>query len=290
MHPAPSVIFFSTFSGLGFGLMAFLGLGLPDVTGWVAFTFWFIAYACSVGGLLASLFHLANPKNARKALSQWRSSWLSREGIAAIATLLTAAPYAIGRIFFDTAWQPLGYATAALALFTVFTTAMIYTQLRTVPRWNTPFTPALFLAYSLSGGALLAGQPIPAALLLLVTGALQIAYWWQGDAAERDPESTVETATGLGRIGATRLFEPPHQGDNYLLREMAYRIARKHAVKLRALALILGAALPAGLLLVFSATHLVALVAVLSHITGLLAARWLFFAEARHVQSLYYGL
>ncbi len=33
MHPAPSVIFFSTFSGLGFGLLVFLGLGMPATHG-----------------------------------------------------------------------------------------------------------------------------------------------------------------------------------------------------------------------------------------------------------------
>ena len=88
MHPAPSVIAFTTLSGLGFGLLAFLGLGLPPVTGWVSFVFFFLAYALAVGGLLASVAHLANPKNAIKAFSQWRSSWLSREGIAAVAALL----------------------------------------------------------------------------------------------------------------------------------------------------------------------------------------------------------
>lgn len=82
MHPAPpSVIIFTTLSGLGFGLFAFLGLGLPDVSGWVAFVFFAVAYALScAGGLVASTFHLGNPKNAIYAFSQWRSSWLSREG------------------------------------------------------------------------------------------------------------------------------------------------------------------------------------------------------------------
>ena len=84
MHPAPSVILFTTLSGLGFGLLAFLGLGLPPVTGWVAFVFFLLAYALAVGGLLASVGHLANPKNAIKAFREWRSSWLSREGVFAV--------------------------------------------------------------------------------------------------------------------------------------------------------------------------------------------------------------
>ena len=31
------------------------------------------------------------------------------------------------------------------------------------------------------------------------------------------------------------------------------------------------------------------IIALLSHIAGMLALRWLFFAEAEHVQALYYG-
>ena len=48
MHPAPSVILFTTLSGIGFGLLAFLGLGLPVVTGWLAFAFFAVAYLLAV--------------------------------------------------------------------------------------------------------------------------------------------------------------------------------------------------------------------------------------------------
>ena len=43
MHPAPSVIIFTSLTGLGFGLLVFLGLGLPDTSGVVAFVFVAIA-------------------------------------------------------------------------------------------------------------------------------------------------------------------------------------------------------------------------------------------------------
>lgn len=294
MHPAPSVIFFTAFSGLGFGLLAFLGLGLPDVTGWVAFAFFFIAYGLAVGGLLASVFHLANPKNAIKAFSQWRTSWLSREGIVAVAALLVLAPVALGRLVLDAPGQAgwvvaLGWIGALLSLGTVACTAMIYTHLRAVPRWNMALTPVLFLANALAGGALLAGQVRLAGVLMLVLGAVQLAVWIKGDRRFAEVGSTMETATGLGPIGRVRLLEPPHGGENYLLREMGYQVGRKHALKLRWIALGLMCALPALLLLVFPAGHLLALVAVLSHVAGLLAARWLFFAQAEHVQALFYG-
>ena len=93
MHPAPSVILFTTLSGLGFGLLIFLGLGMPNVTGLTALIFFAIAYGLAVGGLLASTFHLGHPERALKAFSQWRSSWLSREGICAVAALMVMAIY-----------------------------------------------------------------------------------------------------------------------------------------------------------------------------------------------------
>ena len=289
MHPAPSVIVFTAFSGLGFGLLAWLGIGLPNVAGWTAFFMYFIAYGLAVGGLLSSVFHLANPKNAVKAFSQWRSSWLSREGILAVLTLLTMAPFAIGQIFFGTTLQPLGGLGALLAMITVFTTSMIYTQLKTVPRWNTPLTPLLFLLYALAGGGLLAGQVRAAAALLVALGALQVIAWMQGDAKGPTGDSTLETATGLGRIGKARLLEPPHSGQNYLLKEMAYTVGRKHAVKLRAIALLCAVILPVVLILALPAGHAMAIPLIALHIVGLLSARWLFFAEAAHVVRLYYG-
>ncbi|KGM89262.1 DMSO reductase anchor subunit [Roseovarius mucosus DSM 17069] len=288
MHPAPSVIVFTTLSGLGFGLLFWLGLGLPAVTGWVAFAFFAIAYALAVGGLMASTFHLGHPERAWKAFSQWRSSWLSREGVCAVAALVVMGIYGAGLVFFGERLAILGWFGAALALGTVFTTSMIYAQLKTVPRWKTPLTPALLIAISLAGGALLAGQISVALILIPIAGVLQILWWVRGDGAFAASGTDMATATGLGHIGTVRAFEPPHTGPNYLLRELVFQVGRKHALKLRGIAFGLGYAVPVLLLLVpFS--HALALVAVLAHVAGIAASRWLFFAEAEHVVGLYYG-
>jgi len=288
MHPAPSVIIFTSLSGLGFGLMFFLGFGLPEVKGWTAFWFFFIAYAMSVGGLLASTLHLGNPQRALKAFSQWRTSWLSREGVAAVLSLLVMAAYAIGLIFFDTSLQLVGWAGAILSLITVYTTSKIYNQLKTVPRWNMPLTPALFLTYSLAGGALLAGQVSTAAVMLLVLTVLQLAAWQMGDKAFSNAGHTIETATGLGNLGKVRMLESPHSSPNYLMKEMVHIVGRKHSMKLRIIATILMGLAPAAILLLLPFSHALALAAVVSHVIGLFASRWLFFAEAEHVVGLYY--
>ncbi len=289
MHPAPSVIIFTTLSGLGFGLFMWMGLGIPDVTGWTAFWMFFIAYALAVGGLLSSTFHLANPKNAIHSFSQWRTSWLSREGVFSLAALAALAIYAIGRIFFDTALPFWGYLGATLSFVTVFSTSMIYGQLKTIPRWNMPLTPALFIMYSLAGGALLAGKIQIAGFLLLLLGFLQILGWVVGDRRLADTGSNKGTASGLGDLGKVRMLETAHTARNYVLDEMVHLVGRKHAQKLRVIAIIFGMAIPAALLLLTPPGHALAFVAFAAHLAGVFTARWLFFAEAEHVVGFYYS-
>ena len=290
MHPAPSVIFFTVFSGIGFGLLAWLGLGMPSMNGLVAFVFYFIGYAFAVGGLLSSVFHLANKKNAIKSFSQWRTSWLSREGVLAVVTLLTVAPYAIGRIFLDTTWGILGLIGSVLCVLTVLSTSMIYTQLKTVPRWNSGFTPILFLLYMVTGGALFAGQVTAATYLLIALGILQVLAWRDGDTRTVNNPTDLGTATGLGHIGKVRQYEAPHTGENYLLKEMVYQVARKHVLKLRMISFITAFLLPILALMAFADNaHIGGVIAILMHLIGAVTSRWLFFAEARHAVATYYG-
>ncbi|NOD65206.1 MULTISPECIES: DmsC/YnfH family molybdoenzyme membrane anchor subunit [unclassified Ruegeria] len=293
MHPAPSVIIFTTLSGLGFGLLFFLGLGQPAVTGFVAFVFYVIAYALAVGGLLASTFHLGHPERAWKAFSQWKSSWLSREGVCAVAALVVMGLYAFGAVFLGSHWTVLGWLGAFFSLATVFTTSMIYTQLKTIPRWNMELTPILFLSFSLAGGALLSGAETLAPWLLAIAGAVQLAYWAKGDGAFARSGTSLSTATGLGVRGDVRAFEPPHTGTNYLLREFVHVVGRKHAQKLRIISFVLAFVLPLLLILIpvsgVVIKHLFALLAVVSHLAGVATSRWLFFAQAEHVVGLYYG-
>ena len=288
MHPAPSLIVFTVLSGLGFGLLVWLGLGVVRPTGWAAFAWFGLGYGLAGAGLLASAFHLGHPERMLLAFTQWRSSWLSREAVLAVATLAVMAPHAAGSVFRDTPLPGFGLAGAALAVATVLATSMIYAQLRSVPRWHHWSAPALFLLAALAGGALLAGQGGAALGLLLALAVALVAHWQIGDGRFRASGSDTGTATGLGVLGKVRLLEPPHTGSNYLLREMVHVIGRRHARKLRLIALALAALLPAALLVVSGAPALLALAAAL-HVTGMVVARWLFFAEAEHVVGLYYG-
>ncbi|MEM7439688.1 MAG: DmsC/YnfH family molybdoenzyme membrane anchor subunit [Pseudomonadota bacterium] len=288
MHPAPSVIAFTALSGLGFGYLFFLSLGTPELTGWPAFWAYLVAFGLSVGGLVSSTFHLGNPQRAWRAFSQWRSSWLSREGVVSVAALCVMGLYAAAAVFLGKVYPVLGFIGAFLCLGTVICTAMIYTQLKTVPRWNQPMTPILFLLFSLTGGAMLAGQIALALGLIAVLSAAQLFHWVVGDQRLAESGSSIETATGLGNIGDVRLLEPPHTGPNYLLHEMAFKVGRKHRSRLRAITMATAGALPFLILLLMPWSILAILLALVLHMVGLLASRWLFFAEAEHVQAFYY--
>src|SRR5437763_16314658 len=139
MHPALSIVFFTTASGAGFSLLLLLGLGgpldlLPSSSGF-GFAALAIAVALATGGLASSAFHLGRPERAWRAFSQWRSSWLSREGIASVVTFAPALVFAALWLGFIASpeWIGLaGLATAALCAVTVFCTAKIYSTLATI--------------------------------------------------------------------------------------------------------------------------------------------------------------
>jgi len=304
MHPAYSVIFFTVSSGAGFGLLAFMGFGalrIDEMSTGFLLTAFGIGFVMSVAGLLSSTFHLGHPERAWRAFSQWRSSWLSREGVLAVAALLVAAVFAALWLFMNLSSAVLGVITAILALLTVWATGMIYAQIKAVDLWHRWLTPVCYLLFSIAGGVTLflfvhalmtgkAGWELSSIALvaLLAAWAVKVFWWMSG---ERAPTSTPGTATGLGHLGKVRLLERPHTGSNYLLKEMGFEIGRKHAQKLRLIAVMLGAVMPILLILLAIPAPLDVLwlaLAVLSHLTGMVVERWLFFAEARHAVTAYY--
>ncbi|MEL6481857.1 MAG: DmsC/YnfH family molybdoenzyme membrane anchor subunit [Pseudomonadota bacterium] len=305
MHPAPSLIVFTVLSGLGLGMLFCIGLGFGEghLFGWVAVP---LALLITAVGGAASTLHLARPSRAWRAFSQWRSSWLSREACLMVATVAVFLVYAALWLLADMRLAFLGWLAALLAAGTVYATAMIYAQLATVPRWSLAPTRGLFLAAALLGGLiatefaarLAGGSAVPTLWLLAALVATAIVFVaWQTAAAganRRAAGSDMGTATGLGRLGRISAFEAPHTGSNYLLDEMAFRVGRKRAWQLRSLGAALGFGLPL-LLTVLAAvmpigTGFLLLVALVAHAAGMMALRWLFFAEAEHVQALYYGL
>jgi DMSO reductase anchor subunit len=308
MHPAFSVIFFTVASGAGFGLISLLfiadafklGGGFsPEqlVIGGL------IAMGLIAFGLLSSTFHLANPKNAWRAVARFRTSWLSREGVFAIAFMPLALIY-LASIWFDAPlWlrETFGFLTAVMAWITVFSTGMIYACLKTIRQWNTPLVPANYLALGYASGSLLlllgavyAGLDTTpyiamSALIVSIAAVLKAIYYFWIRSPGLTP--TINTATGLTRA-KVKLLDTGHTHGTFLTQEFGFQIARQKAGLLKLLVFVVGFALP-GLMLVWVFNQqdgqIAAVVAVLAGMVGAAVERWLFFAEARHVVNLYHG-
>lgn len=106
--------------------------------------------------LVASLFHLGNPVNAYRAITNLNSSWLSREIFCAV--LFTG----IGAIFALMQWRKLGtfavrnllaWIAAIVGLVLVYVMSNVY-LVPTQPAWDTLATPVSFFVTSFLLGAL----------------------------------------------------------------------------------------------------------------------------------------
>ena len=304
MHPALSVIFFTTLSGLGYGIWTWVGLriafGAPPMQQYEMLAQWLLLLAGAVltaAGLLASFWHLGKPMRAWRAFSQWRTSWLSREGVMAVLTYLPAALLVLVPLESLVLQRGLGLLLALCSLATVACTAMIYASLKPIPAWRHPLVLPGYLGFAMLGGglvwtAMLGASPTTWMLLVLLAlllAVLKLVYWRAIDRSALP--QTRGDAVGLpGRkVG---VFEHPHTEANYLTREMGFVVARRHARLLRGLALLCFAIVPIiGLLLMLTGVLGVGAWLWLLPVSALLGSffeRWLFFAQARHMVTLYY--
>jgi len=149
-----SVTFFTVSSGAGYGLLALLGLvgnahgkastmafGLTAIT---------VAMVLITAGLVASTVHLGRPQLA------WRSSWVSRLGVAAVITYPIALAYGCawsGLVDAPVLIAPLRILTALMCTFTAFCAGMIYHSRTASPAWHSKVAVAAYLAFALASGS-----------------------------------------------------------------------------------------------------------------------------------------
>ena len=320
MNPAYSVIVFTVSSGAGYGLLVILSMAsifhfLPDLV-MLKLCILSVSLMLITAGLISSTSHLGHPERAWRAISQWRTSWLSREGLFAIITYIPAlllwfAWFIELNQSFPSQWTPKleGYiwvietVVGICAISTVFCTGQIYATLNTIPAWCYSLTTPIYCILSLTSGLMLwiflhglFNHQVDKHLFLFSIFILEAAfvlkclYWRFVD--NTDFGITKAEAIGFEKSVQVQNLEPAHQTQNYLMREMGFHVARKHSVKLRWFASWASFIVP-GICLLAVMFHpplifLLSIISVLSLHLGLLTERWLFFAEAKHIVTLYY--
>jgi sulfite dehydrogenase (quinone) subunit SoeC len=321
MRPAFSVIFLTTLIGAGQGLSLALFTVqdytlvklLPEAASGFYAQGSLLAAALLAAGLAASFFHLGHPERAWRAAAQWRTSWLSREVIAlpaflGVVLLYGAAQWADFKpvllrvppgLAID-ATVILGALGTVLAFALFVCTAMIYACLRFLREWHTPLTVA---NYILLGGASgftlatgLAARTAPelvgflagwAVIITLVAAASRFATLIRN--ARLQPLSTLQTAIGVKHPRIVQKSSGA-MGGSFNTREFFHGQSARTVAWIQWVGLAL--VFPAPTLLlglgVASGSWQALAAAFVIQYAGLLAERWLFFAQARHPQNLYY--
>ena len=317
MKPSLSIIFFTVSSGAGLGLLALLALGdlldhaLPSDALMQGIA---LALTLVAAGLASSVLHLAKPSNAWRAFSRFRTSWLSREAV--FAACLAPVAFGYGLLVWtdeDGALRALAALAVALLSWAVLvSTAMIYASLKPIRQWHSAWTPVNYLLLGhWSGAVLLLGLARVHAAQVRSLGWLagglgiaaliaKIGHWQAISAGARDAP-TLERAIGVPQyankgvrppgmtVARARLFDVGHSHGTFLTDEFGFVLARRNALALRLAALTAGFGVPAAWIVSGTTNAPVAWLAAIVCLAGLLAERWLFFAEAQHTIRLYHG-
>ena len=306
MHPNFSLIFFTTLAGMAQGLLVFIGLmnmsddGLPnDFLVMLALP---ISLALLIIGLIASMFHLGHPERAWRAVLMWRTSWLSREVIIlpifiGITCLALLAAF-LGK---NSTWIWAALIVASFVLWVC--TAKIYQCIRFIQEWAHFSTIINFIILGLASGWMLLstllliwfGSETISVLALsqigfmLIAAAMVIKLWiWKRNRNLR-PKSNLNSATGL-KASNVRQTSMGMTGGSFNTKEFFHHQSDLVIRNLRRITLVAAYILPLIFLIFAISQDQLAwiFIAFVIQFSGLIAERFLFFADANHPQNLYY--
>lgn len=320
MRPAFSVLFLTTLIGAGQGLLIALVAGqlfLVVGTGQATLNSGFYAVGSLIAlvllalGLLASFFHLAHPMRAWRAATQWRTSWLSREVIALPAVMGMAVLYgglhalgwdgplmhfANGKSLDLT--MAVGFVTVLTCLALFLCTGMIYACVKFIREWASVWTVinytlmglasgfVLAAAYAASLGAVVTGLYAGTALVLIVLALLGRAFsLWRN--ARLKPLATLRGAIGAPHQNIRQVTQG-FNGKSFNTKEFFHGKSPEAVRMLTTFFLASGFAAPFALVALGMGSAALLWLAFLVQYVGLLAERWVFFAQGNHVQNLYY--
>ena len=326
MNPAFSVIFLTTLIGAAQGMFMALVTGQvysianllapQDSVSFYA-TGSLMALILLGAGLVAAVFHLGKPSyfftRAWRGMSQWRTSWLSRELIALPVFMFLVCLYGLvhyleltspwfvikGLIPVDASLL-IGTVGVVMSIVLFVSTAMIYASLRFLQEWHSPLTVANFIFFGLASGFTMAAAFSAWAQVDLVgffgTWAViftVISAITRGFSMLRNKKikhkSTMTTALGIRHTKITQR-SMGFMGGSFNTREYFHGASDATLAAVRMFFLLAVFAAPVALLAASNALEsaYLPMLAFAVQYVGLLAERWYFFTEGKHPQNLYY--
>ncbi len=309
MHPSKSIIFFTVISGTGYGIFIGLLYNFLFIEILYSFNYKLILILTSfimiVSGLLSSTLHLGHPERAWRAMSQWKTSWLSREGLAAIITFIPMILF----YFFWIIDSELNFLflilTCIFSILTIFCTGQMYATLKAIPSWNNPLVTPIYILNAITVGCLFVYSmnfyfnykaylfENFVLIIIIINFITKLIYWIS--IYQKPNATSIQTAVGLKSNDIT-FFEGPHTGNNYLTSEMINYIKKNNGNFLRLIFCVFSFITP--LYVIYNYKSIVADVFILKlsmiiifvlAIIGMIIERYLFFIQSKHVVGLYYG-
>jgi len=310
MHPAFSVIFFTTLIGVAQGLFIALSMSkvyeLADQTLDLGQVFYSLGgvfvLMLLAAGLVASVFHLGRPERAWRAATQWRTSWLSREVIVLPVFMLVVFVFTVIHFFEGSSNSQLAVGLlGVIVCFILFIcTGMIYSCLTFIREWATPLTVVNFTLLGCASGFSLATfyATSMAPTLTSLLGGMAIlltivAFFTRGWALIRNqslkPKATLQSAIGSHHRHIKQVSQG-QMGGSFNTREFFHGKPLAFIKKIKRIFLVTVFPVPIILLWIGMASDIGAILflAFIIQYIGLLMERWFFFAEANHPQNLYY--
>ncbi len=307
MNPAFSVIFLTTLIGAGQGLFVATVAGAPYHHQAGGFSFPVLASMVALGfliaGLIASFFHLGRPERAWRAATKWRTSWLSREVIVLPLAMLVTAIYAWinwkGSGDGSSA-QWIGWVGIAIMVLLFLCTSMIYACIKFLQEWASAITVINFTLLGIASGLVLAsalayamGEPAAREFLRVGMIVTAISMMTKVFAFYRNSrikaQSSIQTAIGIKHRHITQR-SMGMTGGSFNTRAFFHHCSEKLMGNMRGIVMLLVFIVPLFLLAISVQLSQPVLVwlAFMIQFLGLIAERWLFFAQANHPQNLYY--
>ena len=308
MHPSKSIIFFTVISGTGYGI--FIGLLFNILFIEISYSLNYklfislVSFLMIVLGLLSSTLHLGHPERAWRAFSQWKSSWLSREGLVSVITFFPMVLFYYFWINNINGYVFLLIILCIFSLLTIFCTGQMYATLKTIPSWNNSLVTPIYIFNGITVGSLFVYSinfyfnyniflyEKFIIITIILNLLLKISYWIL---IRQKTDTNIQTAVGIKSKNIS-FFEGPHTGKNYLTTEMINKSNNKNNNFLRLTFCILTFIIPLYMINQYSTLIADQFILKLSMIfvfilalVGMIIERYLFFIQSKHVVGLYYG-
>ena len=308
MHPSKSIIFFTVISGTGYGI--FIGLLFNILFMEISYSLNYklfislVSFLMIVLGLLSSTLHLGHPERAWRAFSQWKSSWLSREGLVSVITFFPMVLFYYFWINNINGYVFLLTILCIFSLLTIFCTGQMYATLKTIPSWNNSLVTPIYIFNGITVGSLFVYSinfyfnystflyEKFIIITIILNLLLKISYWIL---IRQKTDTNIQTAVGIKSKNIS-FFEGPHTGKNYLTTEMINKSNNKNNNFLRLTFCILTFIIPLYMINQYSTLIADQFILKLSMIfvfilalVGMIIERYLFFIQSKHVVGLYYG-